>query len=215
MWSIDEIVILDITRNIDFEDYRKKNFIRVLNNLSKNSFVPFSVDGHITKLKHIETLLKNGADKIVLNSITYQNKKFVSDAVKEFGSSCIVVSIDVKLSIQNEYEIYSKNGKEKINKSLEDHIREMQEVGAGEIFMQSIDKDGTLEGFDLDLINKVKNFVNVPFIICSGAGNWMHFFEVFKFDIISGAATNNIFHLTEKSINTFKNLLKERNIFIR
>lgn len=214
LWSIDEIVILDISRNITFEDKKKENFIKVLNNLSKNSFVPFSVGGHITKLKHIEKLLKNGADKIVLNSIAYKNKKFVMEAAKEFGSSCVVVSIDVKL-FKKKYEIYSKNGKEKINKNLKDHIKEMQEMGAGEIFIQSIDRDGTLEGFDLNLVNEIKNYIKVPFIICSGAGNWKHFFEAFKFDIISGAATNNIFHFTEKSINTFKNLLKDKDILIR
>lgn len=215
LWSIDEIVILDITRDINFQSSRKKNFIDVLNNLSKNSFVPFSVGGHIKELNEIETLLKNGADKVVLNSITYENKNFIKKAAKEFGSSCIVVSIDAKLNSNTNYDLYSNNGSKKENVFFEEHVKEVQDMGAGEIFLQSIDKDGTLEGFDLNLINYIKNYIKVPFIISSGAGSWKHFLDVFKIDAISGAATSNIFHFTEKSINNFKELLKGENINIR
>ena len=215
LWSIDEIVILDITRDINFEDLNKLNFLKVLNNLSKNSFVPFSVGGHLRKLSHIETLLKNGADKIVLNSATFEKNDIIKLAAKEFGSSCIVVSVDAKKNDPNSYDIYSNNGSKKENKKFIDHIKEVQDMGAGEIFLQSIDRDGTLEGFDLDLIEYIKGHIAVPFIISSGAGSWKHFLDVFKIEGISGAATNNIFHFTEKSINNFKNLLKKEKINIR
>ena len=187
----------------------------MLNNLSKNSFVPFTVGGHITNLSNIETLLKNGADKVVINSVTYKNKNFLKEAAAEFGSSCIVVSIDAKKNNKKSYDLYSRNGTKKENINLIDHIKNVQDLGAGEIFLQSIDNDGTLEGFDLDLINFTRKYVNLPFIVCSGAGSWKHFLEVFKIDEISGAATNNIFHFTEKSINNFKNLLKKEKIKIR
>ena len=180
LWSIDEIIINDITRNIDFSSSKKIKFLEVLKTLSKGSFVPFSVGGQIKSLKNIETLLNSGADKIILNSVTYENKSFIKEAANEFGSSCIVVSIDAKYNKNENFNIYSNNGAKKEKAKLINHIKEIQDYGAGEIFLQSIDKDGTLEGFDLNLINFVKDHVKVPFIICSGAGSWKHFLEVLK-----------------------------------
>ena len=120
-------------------------------------------------MKNIETLLNSGADKIILNSVTYENKSFIKEAANEFGSSCIVVSIDAKYNKNENFNIYSNNGAKKEKAKLINHIKEIQDYGVGEIFLQSIDKDGTLEGFDLNLINFVKDNVKVPFIICSGA----------------------------------------------
>jgi len=215
LWSIDEIVILDISRGINFTDPKKNKFLNVLKNLSKSSFVPFSVGGHIKKLSEIETLLKNGADKIVLNTIAYERADFIKEAANEFGSSCIVVSVDAKLNNNQNYDLYSNCGSKKEKIDFMEHMKIIQDMGAGEIFLQSIDNDGTLEGFDLNLINFIKDQIHVPFLISSGAGSWKHFLDVFKINEISGAATNNIFHFTEKSINNFKTLLKKEKINIR
>ena len=96
MWSVDEIILLDITRELDFESEKKNIFFSEMEKISKNSYVPLTVGGGIKKLKHIEKLLKNGADKIILNTISINNPNFINEAAKEFGSQCIVISVDAK-----------------------------------------------------------------------------------------------------------------------
>ena len=137
LWSIDEIVILDISRGINFTDPKKNKFLNVLKNLSKNSFVPFSVGGHIKKLSEIETLLKNGADKIVLNTIAYERANFIKEAANEFGSSCIVVSVDAKLN-NNKVMIFIQIVVQIKKIDFKEHMKIIQDMGAGEIFYNQL-----------------------------------------------------------------------------
>ena len=213
MWSIDEVVLIDITRNLDFKDKLKKIFLQELLNISKNSYVPITVGGGIRSLEDIETLLRNGADKILLNTASLEDTKIIQLAAKEFGSQCVVVSVDAKF-IDNDFFLMEKYGRQQSKHNLVDYVKKIQDNSAGEIFLQSIDRDGSLLGYDLNLLKKVEEYIKIPLIISCGAGNWSHVEEVLKKDIVSAASLTNIFHFTENSIKSLKNTLK-KNIFIR
>jgi cyclase len=213
MWSVDEIILLDITRELDFESEKKNTFFSEMEKISKNSYVPLTVGGGIKKLKHIEKLLKNGADKIILNTISLNNPNFINEAAKEFGSQCIVISIDAKYE-DEKFFLMEKYGQNKSNHKLLDYIKLIQEKNAGEIFLQSINCDGSLLGYDLNLLETVKKYINIPLIISCGAGNWSHVKNVLEKNYVSAASLTNVFHLTEKSIKNLKQDLKN-SIFIR
>ncbi len=213
MWSIDEVIVIDITRNIDFEDNSKKNFINQLLAISKNAYVPITAGGGIKSLQHIETLLKNGSDKVLINSAALDNPKFIYEAAKEFGSQCIVISVDV-LKDNNQYYVMENYGTKKSKYNLENYLDIIQNKNAGEIFIQSINMDGSLNGYDLGIVDSIKDHIRIPLIISGGAGNWSHVKEALKKDIVSAASLTNIFHFTEKSINNLKNFIEDE-VYIR
>ena len=139
--------------------------------------------------------------------------KIISLAAKEFGSQCIVVCIDVK-NENNNFFLMQKYGQKKSNISLIDYLKKVQDENAGEIFLQSVNQDGSLLGYDLKLLEAIHSYINIPLVISCGAGNWDHVKEVLSKEYISGASLTNIFHFTEKSIKILKNHIKD-SIFIR
>ena len=213
MWSVDELVILDITRNVNFDDQDKKIFFQKMKEISKNAYIPITAGGGIRKLKDIEKLLKNGADKVVLNTVAIKDPKIINSAAKEFGSQCIVICIDVK-SEDNNFYLMEEYGQKKSSTNLIEYLKKIQDENAGEVFLQSVNQDGSLLGYDLKLLERIHPYVNIPLIISCGAGNWDHVKEVLNKEYISGASLTNIFHFTEKSIKILKNHIKDT-IFIR
>jgi imidazole glycerol-phosphate synthase subunit HisF len=213
MWSVDELVLMDISRNVNFDDDKKKIFFQKIKEISKNAYVPITAGGGIRELKDIEKLLKNGADKVILNTAAIKDTKFIHHAAKEFGSQCIVICVDVKLENNNFY-LMQEYGQKKSDHSLIEYLKIIQEENAGEIFLQSINKDGSLLGYDLELLDYIHKHINIPLVISCGAGNWDHVKEVLIKEYVSGASLTNIFHFTEKSIKILKNHIKDT-IFIR
>lgn len=213
MWSVDELVILDITRNVQFKDEEKNIFFQKMREISKNAYIPITAGGGVRNLKDIEKLLKNGADKIILNTGAIKDTKIVNSAAKEFGSQCVVICIDVK-SDGNNFFLMEGYGQKKSDKNLIDYIKKIQDENAGEIFLQSVNQDGSLLGYDLKLLEKIQPYINLPLVISCGAGNWDHVKEVLKREYVSGASLTNIFHFTEKSIKILKNHIK-KTVFIR
>lgn len=209
-WDIDEIIILDITSK---EESNRDKFYNTLNTLSKKCFVPITAGGNIDSISEIKKLLSNGADKVAINS-KLNDENFIKEAVQIFGSSCIVGSLDFKEN-GNSYEVFSNKGSKKISSDFSSYLKKILKFGIGEILIQSIDRDGSLEGFDIKLIKRVSELSSVPVIACSGAGNWEHFYECFSKTNISGACTNNIFHFTNKSIRNLKKFLSQKKIQIR
>ena len=122
MWSVDEVVLLDITRNLDFKSEKKNIFFSEMKKISQNSYIPLTVGGGIRKLNDIEKLLKNGADKIILNTISINNPNFINEAAKEFGSQCIVISVDAKFK-NDKFYLMEKYGQNKSNYELIDYIK--------------------------------------------------------------------------------------------
>ena len=213
MWSVDEVIVIDISRDLSFEDKKKNYFFDQLLNISKSAYVPITAGGGVRSLFDIEKLLKYGSDKILLNTAALDDPNFINEAAKEFGSQCIVVSIDVLKENSNHF-IMRGYGKEKYNIEIIDYIKIIQEKNAGEIFIQSINMDGSLKGYDLSIIDKINDYVKIPLIISSGAGSWQHVKQALKREVISAASLTNIFHFTEKSIINLKNFIKDE-IYIR
>ena len=194
--EVDEIIVLDITRKtneIDFE---------YLKTLTTECFMPFTYGGKINRLKDISNLLKIGIEKVSINSKGLQSPNFLSEAVKEFGGSTIVASIDVKKSFLGNYKIYSSNGKKKQPVSVTDWIQRCCDMGVGEILINSIDRDGKMVGYDFELISKITNLNNVPIVIAGGAKNLKdHKIAKEKYNI-SGTAAGSMFvyHNRKESI---------------
>ena len=209
-WDIDEIILLDITKK---EEGERENFYNVLQNFSEKCFVPITAGGNIESVSEIEKLLKLGADKVSINTAT-KNEEFIKRASKTFGSNCIVVSIDCKKD-NDKYKIFFNRGTESVEFNPATYAKKLQLLGAGEILIQSIDRDGTLEGYDIELINLISKDLNIPVLACSGAGNWKHFFECFKKTNVAGVCTTNIYHFTNNSVINAKKFLNRNQITVR
>ena len=155
--------------------------------------MPITIGGKIKKLNQIYSYLKNGADKVSINSYAFKNPKFINKTAKEFGSQCIVISIDVK-KIKNKYKVFINNGLTNTNMDLVDWVNIVQNEGAGEILVNSIDRDGSKIGHNLKILNQLKNKIKVPFIFCGGVGHWKDFKMALKKKEIDAVAAANIFH---------------------
>ncbi|MFC1584518.1 imidazole glycerol phosphate synthase subunit HisF [Fibrobacterota bacterium] len=212
LWSVDEMVLLDITRPGDGD---RENFYQVVNEFSKNCFVPITVGGGISSVEEINNFLRMGADKVVINTHAHKNPAFIRESSRLFGSQCIVVSIDAKLQLNNGYEALISFGTEATGSPPEEWARQAEAHGAGEILITSIDKDGTLEGYDNELNRLVADAVDVPVLVCGGAGSWQHFVDGFTIGKASAVCTTNIYHFTETSIKSAKSYLTQSEITVR
>ena len=192
----DELIFLNINR-----DYRTvEQLLTLIEKVSEVCFMPLSLGGGIKTLKDAELLLKNGADKIVVNSASYRDRTIISQIADRFGTQAVIVSIDTKLNESTkEYQLYSNCGRQLEDISLEQHVKESIEKGAGEIFINSIDRDGTMTGYDIDLIKKVFEYSSVPVIACGGAGNFGHMKDVFLQTGVSALACGSLFNFGDNN----------------
>jgi cyclase len=165
--EVDEIVILDITAT---KEKREPNYAKI-EEIASEAFMPFAYGGGITSLNQIEKLFKLGIEKVVLNSILETNINLVTEAAKIFGSQSIIASIDVKKNIFGKTHAYKISGTTKIEASVSDYVKQLEQAGVGEFFINSIDKDGTYSGYDLELIKSISNQVNTPIVACGGASS--------------------------------------------
>jgi len=210
LWSADEIILLDISK----KNRLNEKFLEIVKFFSLNCFLPISVGGGIRSFKDAVNLFKQGADKIVLNSSTYINPDLIGKISKVFGSQSIIHSIDCRKVKKNKYEVI-------INNTLKTNLDPIQwakiaiQNGCGELLINSIDNDGSLLGYDLELINLIVKKVNVPCLALGGAGNWDHILQLFKKTNISGACTQNIYHFTNESLKSAKEYLKKNKVLIR
>lgn len=211
-WSVDEIVVLDITRP---GQGNREYFYEIVKMFAGKCFVPLSAGGGVKSLNDFQTLLGIGADKVVVNTHAFENPHFITKAASLYGSQCVVVSIDARKNGENQYEVYTHLGRVATRKSPERWAKESEERGAGEIFIQSIDKDGTLEGYDNTLNTIVSENVNIPVLVCGGAGKWQDFVEGFRDGKASAVCTTNIYHFTESSIKSAKSYLHHSGITVR
>lgn len=221
-WDIDELIILDIDTNKvsfthDRDDYKNKpvsNLKKFINLIAHECNIPLAYGGKIKTLQDVEKRISYGADKITLNQIVFKNKKFITKCAKIFGSQSIIVSIDYK-RIEQIPTIFKNHGQEVVNEDIIDFIKQMEESGAGEILLNSIDRDGKANGYDIDFIKKVTSNVKIPVIACGGAGTKTDILECFQKTNVDAVAAGNIFHFTENSYITIKEFLKQHLTFIR
>jgi cyclase len=218
-WAADELIYLDISP-YSFYDLRRddlnhpafNSIIEIINLVSRKCFMPLTVGGGIRNIEDVYQRLKSGADKITLNTRAIEEPDFITECAKEFGTQCIVISIDVK-RIDNKWRVY-KGGKILTDMSPVSWARTVQDYGAGEILLNSIDKDGLGAGYDLELINKVSENISIPVIAMGGAGKWQHLEEVLNTKA-SAAALANILHHSENSLYNAKKYLYDRGYNIR
>lgn len=188
-FSLDELVVLNATRiNKSITD-----FASTVENLVNDVFIPIAAGGGIRTMEDAELLFKSGADKIVLNTLLYQDPDLVQLLIKRYGSQSIVASIDYKKS-NNCFEVYINDGVTKIDMNLDDYLIYLEKLEVGEIYLNSIDKDGTGFGYDFDTIEKFESKIKTPLIIAGGAGNQSHFKDGLKYKNVSAVATANLFN---------------------
>lgn len=166
----DELIFLDITASKEGRCVSEE----LVKDIGDEAFMPFGVGGGICNIKQIELLLKVGAEKVILNTHVHKNPKFVEESAKIFGSQSIVVCLDVKKSFFGKYEIWTKSGTENTKQNPLDRAKEFERSGAGELIINSIDCDGTMTGYDIELINSISNAVSIPVVACGGAGKLEH-----------------------------------------
>ncbi len=198
--SIDELVLLNVSRKV--EDYSK--FADLLKEVAKECFMPISAGGAIRTIADATLLLRSGADKIVLNTPFFTDQNLVRQLVEQFGSQCIIASIDYKRTGQSD-TVFINNGSTEIEMTLEEAIKNAIGQGAGELYLTSIAKDGTGQGFDLEYINKVCANCPVPVIISGGAGNFEHFTAALNEDVVSAASTANLFNFMSSGLTEARN----------
>jgi cyclase len=207
--SVDELIFLDIEGSL----HKGNELVELIQEISKESFMPFSVGGGISTIQDIRNIITAGADKVIINSAAIGNPKFISQASNIFGKQAIIISVDVKKE-NNEYIIYSQSGKKRENVTLESHLQMVEEAGAGEIFLNSIDRDGMMDGYDIELLKKIKNIMSIPVIICGGAGNFEDLYQGF----LNGAhavACASLFHFGDNNPTRARSFLLNKNIAMK
>ena len=207
----DEICFLDITASSDSRNI----ILDVVKKTANEIFIPLTVGGGIRKIQDISDLLRAGADKVSINTAAVKNKNFVMESVKEFGSQCIVIAVDAKTVNKNKWEIFTHGGRKKTGIDVIEYVKQVEDLGAGEILLTSMDRDGTKKGYDLDLTKKVSNEVNIPVIASGGVGNLQHLHEGFKIGKASAVLAASIFHFGEFSIQDAKKYLDSKGIPVR
>ena len=206
----DEICFLDITasnenRNIIYDVVKKT---------STKCFVPLTVGGGIRKIDDINKLLNCGADKVSINTAAVENFKVVYDSSKKFGSQCIVVAIDAKRN-GDRWEVYTHGGRNNSKIDALVYAKKMEDNGAGELLITSMDKDGTQTGYDIDLISNISSKVNIPVIASGGVGNLDHLVDGIKLGKASAVLAASIFHYGKYSIKNAKEYLDSKGIPVR
>lgn len=208
----DEVVFLDITATYENRDIIKDLIQRAASELS----IPLTVGGGIRTLDDFRMILSSGADKVSINSAAILNPQLIQQAADEFGVQCVVVAIDAKMrDDQSGYDVYMAGGRKNTGLDLIAWVQQCEQLGAGEILLTSMDKDGTRDGFDIDMLNAVLDVVSIPVIASGGCGNQEDIVEVFEKTNCDGALAASLFHYQEATIDDVKALCASHHIPVR
>lgn len=210
VWGVDEIVLLNVSRDMQGQS----EFRNTIEELSKSCFVPLSVGGWVKTIDDIYELLQIGADKVVINTKAESEPEFISQAAHRFGSQCITISIDVEKTDQG-YEVVTDRGRNYTGRNPADWATRIESLGAGEIFLTSIDQDGTQSGFDTTLISDVSKSVSVPLIASGGVGEWEHLVEGIVEGNANAVSVANRLHHTQHSTKKAKEYMWSEGINVR
>lgn len=220
-WASDELIYLDITSDDSYDMRRddlghpnRHSIFEIIEDVSKVAYMPITVGGRIRTLQDIEKRLSLGADKVAINTIAIEDPQFVETAAKEFGSQCIVISIDVKRQAET-LLVMSQGGKQPTTYAPEEWAKTVEQLGAGEILLNSIDRDGMKNGYDIELLNRVTKAIKIPVIACGGVGEWAHFAEALEQTRVDAVAAANIFHYSDQSVFLAKKFLSDRGLNVR
>lgn len=221
-WNIDELIYLDISRSDSYHHGRDdikikqvKGALDLISLVAETCFVPLTFGGRIRTLEDIRRLLLHGADKVALNTAAFDAPTLIEKAVNYFGSQCLVIGIDVRRHNDGTYQVFVDGGQRATGIDVVSWACEVERRGAGEILLQSIDRDGRAIGFDCNLISQVMDVVSIPVIALGGAGTYTHFSEVVTKTNVSAVAAANIFHFKEMTDRFIKREMKRSDIPVR
>lgn len=223
-WLADEVIYLDISRTEGYDARRQDTKIatqdkhtieEIIRVISKTSFMPLTFGGRIRTIDDIRLRLQCGADKVTINTQALETPEFIAEAARTFGRQCIVVSIDVKEHEDGRYEVYAQWGTRPTGRDPVTWAKDAEKLGAGEIFLNSVDRDGTAVGYDLELIRTVSESTSIPVIACGGVGKFQDFVDGIRIGKASAAAAANIFHFTELSYKNAKKHMHAAGIEVR
>ena len=209
----DEITMLDITASHETRDTTYKT----VESIASQVFIPLTVGGGVRKIEDIKKLLRSGADKVSINTSAVENPSFVKEAADKFGSQCIVVAVDAKAKTdkENSWEVVTYGGRNRTGIDVLEWTEQVTEYGAGEILLTSMDRDGTKEGFDNNLVSKVSSGISIPVIASGGVGNLDHLIDGVKIGGAEAVLAASIFHFSEFTIKEAKEAMKASGITVR
>jgi len=209
----DEITMLDITASHETRDTTYKT----VESIASQVFIPLTVGGGVRKIEDIKKLLRSGADKVSINTSAVENPSFVKEAADKFGSQCIVVAVDAKAKTdkENTWEVVTYGGRNRTGIDVLEWTKQVAEYGAGEILLTSMDRDGTKEGFDNNLVSKVSSGISIPVIASGGVGNLDHLIDGVKIGGAEAVLAASIFHFSQFSIREAKEAMKASGITVR
>lgn len=207
----DEIIYIDIVASL----YGRKNLLNIVSEASKNIFIPLTAGGGVRSLLDIKNILRAGADKVSINTYAVKNPDFIRKATKTFGSQCIVASIEAKKVRPGKWEAFTDNGREPTGLDVIQWAKKLEKLGAGELLITSIDKEGTAKGYDIELIKKISLSVNIPVIACGGAGGPKDIERLINETMVDGVVVSHIFHYQKHNVRDVKKFLSRKTINIR
>ena len=208
----DEVVFLDITASSD----ARETVVDMVRKVAAQVFIPFTVGGGIRTVNDFKKILREGADKVAVNSAAIMNPALIAEAADKFGSQCVVVAIDAKRRADGSgWNIYKNGGRVDMGIDAVEWAKKANELGAGEILLTSMDCDGTKAGYDLELTRAISENVSIPVIASGGAGTKEHFYEALTTGKADAALAASLFHFKELEIAEVKKYLRERNISVR
>ncbi|MDO8609934.1 MAG: imidazole glycerol phosphate synthase subunit HisF [bacterium] len=206
----DELVFLDITASSE----QRNTMLNMVKKVAKKIFIPFTVGGGIRTTEDIKKILLAGADKVSINTSAIKNPQLIYNGAKIFGNQCMVVAIDAKKT-ENSWEVYINGGRTPTGINALEWVKKATSLGAGEILLTSMDRDGTKKGFDIELCKKISESVNIPVIASGGAGNKKDFYDVLTTGKADAVLAASLFHYGELKINNLKKYLQNKNLPIR
>lgn len=207
----DELVFLDITASSD----ERNTMVEVVERTAAEVFIPFTVGGGIRTVEDIRRMLQAGADKVSLNTAAVKNRELLAEGARCFGRQCIVLAVDARRTEPDKWEVYINGGRTPTSMDVLDWVKEATALGAGEILLTSMDKDGTKDGYDIPLTRAVAEAVDVPVIASGGAGELEHFYDVLTEGKADAVLAASVFHFRQFSVRQVKEYLRSRGVEVR
>ncbi|MDF2634660.1 MAG: Imidazole glycerol phosphate synthase subunit hisF [Pelosinus sp.] len=207
----DELIFLDITASCE----ERNTIVQMVEQTASQVFIPFTVGGGIRTVDDIRKMLKAGADKVSLNTAAIKNPELIAEGAKRFGCQCIVLAVDARSRGEDQWEVYINGGRTPTGLDVLDWVKQATALGAGEILLTSMDKDGTKDGYDIKLTRAVSESVGVPVIASGGAGELVHFYDVLTAGKADAVLAASVFHFGQFTVGQVKQYLKSKGVEVR